>query len=517
MSGLLSRKALQAFPAWQKAGWDPSSNTAMLLRALIDPIETEQSNAFVEHENELLFKPWMDKGEVYSIELEEADHYVRSGGSWLGKTITGDGFELQEVTTPGQLLHNYHRGIAPVKLGNTIDNVIYFSEGIWSEEPPDNFESEVHEIDTTLEFPNQVWIQISGGTFTKRRISRQTTETASFTLKGRDINGVAISETLFARTKGVTRSRHIYSYVETIVSNESRGLEWSLVHTPELGHKQEHPFLTAHNREESSKLYLNIRVEDGVSYLEYLVRLSVSAELEELDENEAYEVVHVSKLMVGEGTINTNNWFIHPENGMVYVSANSMLAIFEPRLPEFVAPTHANLITYDNMMQILPERSFAATGETLKFHAHMNNPLNGITKVFVYVIHPDESILFLQADKTWSASEYGFVYNRSNYEDWQDIKFQCEMSLAGQWQFYAQCSTDKRTTLSVTSVYVDEQWALSSMEAEADFVVLLRGHKLLLVVPSDTQECKLYKHTYLADKENNRLYFGDEYEEIEVS
>ena len=517
MSGLFARKAMQAFPAWQKAGWDPSSNSARLLRALMDPVEVERSNAIHEHKDEFLFKNWLHKAEVYSVALDEADAYVKISGNWLGKTVTGDAEQLSEVTTVTELMKGYDRGLRTITLNDPVTNVLFSHEGIWSEEPPDNFEDEINSIEETLVYPNHLTLQVSGGRFSRPRANKQTTGVATFQIVGRDINNVTITETLSFAFNDAKKSHHIYKYVDKVIGNESRSLDWKLLLTPEVGIKQEHPFLSAHGRETDSPLYLNVRVEEDKSFLQYYVRTSFSAEVEELDAEEAFELLHETRLLRAESNIIVNNWFIHPENGYVYASTNDWVLIFEPRLPEFVPPTHANLISYNSLMGILPERSFSTGEMEHLFHAHLLHPSTGITKIFVYLINPNRDVLFLQEDKTWDVGEYSFNANRKQYDDWQDIRFGCEMEDPGQWEFYVQCTVDRMTTLSYTGVFVDVQEPISEISAENTGIVLLRGHKLLLLLEEETRECELLKLSYLADKENNTLYFADAFTEIEVS
>jgi hypothetical protein len=245
--------------------------------------------------------------------------------------------------------------------------------------------------------------------------------------------------------------------------------------------------------------------------------MSFSPEVEELDVEEAFELIHESRLVYDESDIVVNNWFIHPENGYVYLSINGSVLIYEPRLPEFVTPTHASLLTYSSLMSIIPEKSFATGEMEHLFHAHLLHPSTGITKIFIYLITPSGNLLFLQEDKTWDSGESSFNLNRKQYDDWQDIGFGCEMTEPGQWEFYVQCSVDKTTTLSYTGVYVDAQEPISGISVENYGIALLRGHKLLLFLEEETRECELLKLSYLADKENNTLYLADAFTEIEVS
>lgn len=522
MGAFLHAKATRSFPSQSKAARDVSSNLNVLYQILAEPLEAIRTNEVSLHNDTFLFKNWLETGTVYEVRIptDESPDNVRGVITYPVVSAQEGEYIFTRVDTVEELLKSHARALRDSNLFQLEEGNLYDHEplGIWSEEPPDNFEPTMIPIGYLFEAPMTLWISITGGEVPLKNKEPRAPGNPWIKIVGYNESWILVEEVIQVRSFEALQTKHTYLEVVSIEHSECAYLNFSVGPRPNNTVPRRHPFLTVHGATKSSPLYLHLEdTEDGALTLYYF--LKVANDFVALDSYlDAYQEIARQRIET-EGLLSLQDYFIHPETGHLYVSAaEDLLFVIEPTLPEVQSLNLRESVSYLSSLTVIMDEQYVCPGDTVRGKTKLINTVAPINKVVISLIDPSLQVFYLQSDLTWDTTLYAFEYDRINADAWQDIHFSVEADSAGQWEVYVEAFTDQYVTLSGTAIVASRTTDLEVLSVSAhDGMILIGGHEIALINGTDVTAHEPLKLACLFDIENNAIYVADEFEVIEVA
>jgi len=469
-------------------------------------------------------------GEIWTIELEEEDFIPvesSAGGarietfpSQVTGTIGVDDYTLERVESVQELLN-----LAPSRV-SSVDTLSGVSDYlVWESSDPSSF--------SPPPVPSRLTVTVSGSTLYNKRSRFRDRLFSGFSgliLIGTDENGTSIEEVVEVLDDGSFTTRNIWKSLEDVEYEGFNGdvaIQWSRagldkhrdiynvaifddfegpldlsLRTENIG-GTDYSFLTF----SSARLQLGSDYRDGTGS-DYINEETLS-EIVLLDTNDQpYVAVDVA--------LNHRNTLVYvlDDQGMVHVYEHNPSAFSPPSLPS----------TKDVAVGARPLQHYVSLGKTEKVFTWFAMLRHPVLSVEIKRIAPDDSVAYLQGDKTWGATTYLHSKNplASTPEgSWQDFSFETEYDQLGQWEYYVTTLiASGEVTTGYTGVIVDSVSALSDIETSVSNATTLSFSKeeyWQVGDGSDVYRFKEHRDLYIGDSLNQRLLLREEYDSVEVS
>jgi hypothetical protein len=522
MGTFLHAKATRSFPSQSKAARDITSNLNVLYQILAEPLEAVRSNEISLHRDAFLFKNWLETATVYQVRIptDEAPDNSRGVITYPVVTAQEGEYVFTRVNTVEELLKSHARALRDSNLFQLEEGALYDHEplGIWSEEPPDNFEPTMISVDHVFESPMNLWVNVLGGEVPLKNREPLAPGNPWVKIVGYNESWISVEEIIPLRSFEAIQSKHAYAEIVSIEHSECGYLNFSVGPRPNNTVPKRHPFLTVHGENKSSPLYLHIEnTEDGALTLYYF--LKTANDFVNLDSYlDAYEEIARQRIET-EGSLALQDYFVHPETGHLYVSAaEELLFIIEPTLPEVQSLNLRESISYLSSLTAIMDEQYVCPGDTVRGKTKLVNTAAPINKVIISLIDPSLQVYYLQSDLSWDTTLYAFEYDRVTADAWQDIHFDVTAESEGQWEVYVEAFTDRYITLSGTAIVASRTTDVEVLSVLSHSgMVLIDGNEIALIDGTDVTAYEPLKLACLFDTDNNSIYVADEFDTIEVA
>jgi hypothetical protein len=529
---MITQRLVNTYPSWSKIRKDPSSfgfRYSSVAGEHFDFVYSELKQNYLSFQ---LLKEGLGLEALWQIDLSKDDYILSTsttGGSlsWAYPQVVGDLIALERIESLEELYWSL-----PTRIGQqevfTSDFIIATKTYL---EPP---------VINTMSVSSRLRVRITNSTNWFKRTSflnRLEPGIHRVVIEGYDINGDLVREHLDVLDDGDYFTRNIFS---EILDVDSQGFDGDI--TLDMYSDKvtlEDPFhfgISDSGLEGPLYLELSNNLISNTGEIAYYTTLVKQGEnykdgMSEIPYNR--EDLWVQALFDSSGDeIEVVDITINPNTTRLYaLDSSGNIHIYEYGLQRFTPPTQQDSLTKATYIDIDATQPWASYGQTLMMFTRFNRPRFPVSSVQIKRISPSGIINYLQADKTWSVSNYSFPGDpnaKGLFENtFKDITFDNEFDEYGQWEFYCTTNTVHDTTVSYTGVMVDSLTALTTLSTGLDEVVSINySHDNYLVVavepliindPYTLYKYKEYSDVFLADEENQSLFFREEYANIEVS
>lgn len=529
MSQFKTQRLANQYPLYSKIRRDPSSLGQRFFSAFAEYFDFAESELWRMKDEFFLLKWHLGKTSLWSIDLLEADYLplttLAGGGQKVTypTTVNGDhsilgALTLVRDTSLEELLHR-----EPTRL-SLADTLAIQDITIWDSSAPGTF--------GVMAYPERLSINVESSTRYKRKTAlndRMFNDFYGIILKGKDINGLDIQESINVRDDGVYTTRNIWSKIEEAPDYD--GFDGNIT----IGYKAaDYPYVVdiyhvgvLIDVEGPLKLRTSVAAEESnITVLEYLTdRYKVGTAYRTGDVAiDNIEVIAPQILKDSDGgDIEAVDLTISYENTLLYViDTNGFLHVYEHGLHAFDPPSE-DIATEQIRIRIDPLQHYAQYNQTMSLWTHHAFPRDNINSVVIKRTSPSGTSLYLQSDLSWNVSPYTFLGNidaKEAADSWQDIKFETTFDEYGQWDYYTTVRSGSDITVAHTAVMVDSLDALVSIDTEiANPNSIFFSQEGYVTITDGTNYYKFNEHrdSYFADPVNQQLIFREDYNDVEVT
>lgn len=527
------------FPVEHKLRNDPSSFGARLFSVFGDYYDFAYAEIKRTSDDRKLIKEPLGIGEVYNLFLTEQDYItsvLSSSGKplWNYPTVEGTtdsiAYPLTRVDSIDALCWTLPNRIeVQTRLG--INNFIVYSD--------DRAGTIVNNV---IDVPSYIDIKIgTSNNFYKRTAYKNVQRSGKhqLTINAYDINYTQIKEVINVRDDGVYRTSNVISEIINIIPEGFDGpIECTIGAATDYINDTYRTCVT-----EDGEGPLKISLSTDVNSLGTTARIFYYTDILLTGEEYRDGQIQISNnvrdkweqyLLTSTGSVYTPiDIAIHPNNTRLYaLDSLGRIHIYNHGPSPFIVPTHNESLTQNTYLEIMPVKHWARVDETLTLFTRWSRRRFPIIGISIFRITPGGVTEYLQANKTWGAPVYEFLGNQTFNgfveNSWNDFSFTNQFDEFGAWEFYCRVRTKYDTTLSYTGVLVD------SLEAERTLVTgvtnptsIWFGADNTLYIsstnngidaePNSAYPIKEYSDVYLADPDNQILYFKELYDSVEVT
>lgn len=512
-----TQRLTNRFPSWTKIRKDVSSFGSRFLSTFAEGLEQNSITNQRLIQDFFLHKRNLGRSFLHEIQLVDEDILVAqetsNGYEWIYPVIQGsieaNTFTLERSVDIADMLMSY-----PTRL-NLLETVELAEILIWSNEVPETI--------NTITIPHRLWIEVSGSTFFKRRkgiLNPNYGTRIAVLITGKDEFGIEIKESIEIEKETTYITKYCYKELNEVNYEGFDGLI-TISLGPLSTVKEQDPFRVIVFDDMESML--SVELQTGVS--SYFVlkgeRYKKAEQYKKVGINEIdNEEILCSLLLkdVDEIDVEIISFAINPDNTFVYGLDNfGYIHVFELELPEFTPYTREEDET--NYVDIEPLSSYPEYESTEPCWIRFSRLRSPVSYITIKRIDPLENATYLQADKvTWSGSEVQLTF--SNSSDPQNLRFETEYDLIGEWEYIVNVQTQVDRKVSVIKVHVGTLIAKVSIDTEIVNAETIYFEESKLVIRDNLNQISMFQECldkYLIDENNSIIWTSDEYDEVEVN
>lgn len=576
------------FPEWSTVYKDDSSVGGRLFDSIGKSLEVMREGIlrFKTQSPTLEYRPLYEPANIQYINLNEDNDwgvFLNENKNYLSSELFGKINEESLLLNQAESYEDYCLAIPQrislekEKIVNTIffsTNKKYSNESFFFEKDP----KEIYFDLTNIEF------------FENNRTRKDFEESYYVILRGKDILGRYIEEKINIQNIGLYKSKNKFSTLEPLIKDiekninggpsiEIEGLEGEIIfyHYPIkiLGKEIKNKIVVSPKKsgeflpDEASEnnLFLELRVENGKSYLDYIYRYYIEGfqyrSSDQLEEQEAFEEIMFSKVMK---SLNNEDILIEDfcwdevlekiitiDNlGIVrYYSIDKRIF----RESEIKRTKEINFVFEGDSQQV-------AENETSNLYLFLERAKGNIAKVFVFRKRPNEQLFeFLNESNEWvyELNSFNGWEKLDSYENFNSKKIPVFYETAGQYDYFvASFKKDTETKLlekisknessveefinyinnykegiyedilyiNKYSVMCESSELIKEIDSglgEGSYGILKKGleNKLHIIKKENNIEyCFVYKEhkdVYLLNYNNGEIALSDVYDEVSIS
>lgn len=512
-----TQRLTNRFPIWTKIRKDSSSFGSRFLSVFAEGLEQNSitNNRLIQ--DFFLHKRNLGRSFLHEIQLEGEDILVAqetsNGYEWIYPVIEGtigpSTYTLERSVDIADLLMSY-----PTRL-NLVGNITLDYLTVWDSDAPET----IREIIT----PHRLWIKVANSSFFKRRkglLNPNFGSRIGILLTGKDEFDIEIKESIEIEKETTYITKYCYKEL-TDVSYEGFDGDVSISVGPLSTVTEEDPFRVIVFDDMES--ILKVELESGVnSYFTFKGERYKKAEqykkvgINEIDNEE----ILCSLLLkdTEEVDLEIVSFAINPDNTFVYGLDNfGYIHVFELELPEFLPySTNEDETNYVDIEPLSSYPKYESTEPCWIRFSRLRSPVSYIT---IKRTDPLDNVLYLQQDKTtWSPSEARLTF--SNSSDPQNVRFETEYDLVGEWEYIVTVQTQVDRKTSVVKVNVGTLIAKVSIDSEISGAEVIYFEESKLILRDSSNELHMFTECldkYLMDENNSIVWTSDEYDEVEVN
>ncbi len=539
---MITQRLVNRFPTWTKTRIDPSSLGYRFFSTFGDYFDF----AYAENKRILddtkLLKHGLGVGYLYQVPLVEEDYLTyttATGGTtvWEYPTIVGtvdatpytltrvDGIEDITYPVPDRLTLLETIGV---------ENLVVYSD-----------DGEGTVVSNAIDKPDKLVVSLTDNTNFFQRTRQRNIRVSGqhiVIIKGKDINGSVFTEHVQIPDVGYFWTKNIVKEITEVIRE---GFDGTIaISMPGAQDFIVNPWRTCVTQETEGQMKLSLSsqvsgidthtkiyyytdlVKQGADYRDGTVEIVPN-------EVEAWEQYLLDS--AGE-PVTPVDIAISPNNLHAYLlGSDSRIHVYDLAPSSFIAPISEDdrfTPTKTTYIDLLPLRPWALIDEEMRLFTRYTRMRFPVRNVIIRRVSPTGVEEFLQADKSWSASEYGFlgkgVTEGLPEDSWVDFSFTSLFDEFGQWEFWTEVTTDFDVTVNYTGVLVDGLEARVSIATGLSLPVgIYFAHDDTLTVVSNTDAGTGEEYTfngyqehadlYLADERANHVYLREQYDSVEVT
>ncbi len=539
---MITQRLVNRFPTWTKTRIDPSSLGYRFFSTFGDYFDFAYAENKKILDDTKLLKHGLGVGYLYQVPLVEEDYFVyttATGGTtvWEYPTITGtvgvDTYTLTRVDGIEDITYPAPTRLSLEVIYNQNNLMLYSDDG------------EGTVVSNAIEKPEKLIVSLTNSTNFFQRTRQRNVRVSGqhiVIIKGKDINGSSFVEHVQVPDVGYFWTKNIVKEITEVIRE---GFDGTItISMPGAQDFIVNPWRTCVTQETEGQMKLSLSsqvsgldthtkvyyytdlVKQGADYRDGSPEISTN-------EVEAWEQYLLDS--AGE-PVTPVDIAISPNNLYAYLlGSDSRVHVYDLKPNSFTAPVSEDdrfMATKTSYIDLLPLRPWALIDEEMRLFTRYTRMRFPVRNVIIRRVSPAGVEEFLQADKTWSASEYGFlgkgVTEGLPEDSWVDFSFTSLFDEFGQWEFWTEVTTDFDVTVSYTGVLVDALEATASITTGLLLPVgIYFAHDDKLIVISDTDAGTGEEYTlngyaehadlYLADERGNHVYLREQYDSVEVT
>lgn len=519
----LTQRIANRFPHWSKVRRDPSSLGQRVVSTFAETLEVVEANQFRMDWEIHLCKPWLGPGQIYTVDLEEADFFPSARGNSGGLTYTyptvvGDALSCAQSDTFEDMIYG-----VPTRI-SAIEDFASTSYLVWDSDAPTVY--------TNPPDAQVLWILI---TDSDEWLSRTATRNPLFEgsafirIVGKDINDLDRTEIVNPRDDGLWRTSHFFKEISSIEFEGWTGrvrVYWSAANQEVL--TDPYKTLVFDDFEAPLQYEMSTTVVDAITYsvLTYRgQRFKIGAEYRRpnVEDTESEEELTSLMLLDDAGDPFTYvDFAISDFNSFLYVLDDTgMVHVYDTTLPDFVVSQLSTEISTDAYMRVEPLNPYAVYGATEKLFTSLFRPRYPVSYAIIKRVSPTGVVRYLQGDLTWGAGSYQLVSASTlNKLGWQELTFSTEYDEMGQWEYWTTCQTTKDATVNYTAVIAGSLGAEISLDTAVVAPLSLsfdRKDQLQVGDATDVYRFQLHKDCFIPREETNQIILREDYTAVEVT
>lgn len=584
----IGKSIRKSFPEWSTTYKDDSSVGGRFFDSIGKSLESMREGVlrFKTQSPTLEYKPVYEPPTVQYINLNEDNDwgvFFNENKNYLSSELFGKINEEEILLNQTESYESYCLAI-PQRLSLEKEKVIessFFSTD----------KSYSNEIFFFEREPKEIYFDLTDVEyFDNNRTRKDFQESYYIILRGKDILGKYIEEKINIQNIGLYKSKNKFSTLEPVIKDREKNLNGGpsieiegikgtvkFYHYPinVLGKEIKNKIVVSPKKEgerlpgESSEnnLFIELRVENGKSYLDYIYRYYVEGfeyrASDQLEEQESFEEILFSKVMksLNDEDILVEDFcwdevlekIITIDNlGIVrYYSLDKRIFLES----EIKRTKEINFIFESDSQQV-------AENETSNLYLFLERAKGNISKVFVFRKRPNEELFeFLNESNEWvyELTSFNGWSKLDSYENFDSKKIPILYENKGQYDYFvASFREDTETKLlekidnnessveefinyinnykegiykdilyvnkySVMCEYAELIKEIDSELGEGVYGVLKKGleNKLHIIKKeNDTEHCYIYKEhkdVYLLNYNNGEIALSDIYDEVSIS
>lgn len=529
---MITQRLVNNYPAWTKIRKDPSSFGFRMNSVFGDHFDFVYGELKQNYLSWQLNKEGLGLGEIWFINLEPDDYMLSTattGGSlsWTYPVVVADSRSLQRVESLEELYWSVPDRLV---LHDQLDTHITVATKSYLAEP----------TIATMLIDSRLRLRIQNSTDWFKRTAlnnRLQPGIHRVIIDGYDADGVAVAESIDVVDDGDYYTRTIYSGITNLTTQGFNGDITLTAYAPKTVLEDTFHLAVSDSGLEGP-LYMELSYNDdsATSQITYYTSLVKQGEnykdgVDQLPYNR--EDLWTQALLDSDGNeIEVIDTTVNPNTTRLYaLDTSGTVHVYEYGLQRFSPPSLESTLTKATYIDIDPAQYWGSYGETIMMFTRFSRPRFPVSRVEIKRISPTGVVNYLQADKSWSVSQYSWQGNpnaKGFYENtFQDITFETVCSEYGQWEFYCTCISVHDTTVTYTAICVDSMQAIRSLSTGLTDLVSINysddGYLAILKDrPTISDPYTVYKYkelsdVFLADEENQTLYFREEYNLVEVN
>lgn len=519
----LTQRLSNKFPSYTKIRKDRSSYGQIYLDTFAEGISLNKyTNSKLLRDRDLFKRAILD-GSLYVVALEDTEQIERVlvGNQYqyenLNVSVIVD--EVGIIVNESEQLSDIYNAVPMRWSVNSVIESSFESKLIWS--------SEDRETINPIPFRERLWIYVTGSTWYANKNSRRDKNSNGnhiIKITGKDWYYSIIEEVINIYDDGTFISNNCFAVIDKIEYEGFDGEITIYLGKGEASIEHETNMTLVFDNFEGPML---IKISDAFVDL-YSKRLKTGKEYRhennDVDTIENEEVLLSYSCLDEEGNvIQPIALCMNPKNDLLYVLDNlGVIYLYNLELPSF---NYELQDSYTNYIDLIPLSNYAEFEREEYVWTRFNRMSANVSWITIERIDPNGDVKYYnRSTESWEDVEYRNMNTSERANDiraWQDFKMVTAYDIHGIWTYVCTVQSDKNLTKSTTQVAVPvlEPVRTLYVEMESLPINIYIGDAGDLVIETEDSKYSMKEHLdiYIINHAENKIYFTDEYDSIEVN